>query len=143
MQKQQPTLIKGGVFKDQRGKLDFFNDFDAKQIKRIYFTTHFDTKVIRAWQGHKVESRWFVCTNGSFQIKLVEIDNWQNPSNNLPIKEFKLSANSKQILHIPNGFVNGFRALEDNSQLMIMANYEFGEIENDEVRFNYNKWTTW
>ena len=50
-------------------------------IKRVYFTTHYDIEVVRAWQGHTIESRWFRCVKGSFNVKLVEIDNWENPSN--------------------------------------------------------------
>lgn len=30
-----------------------------------------------------------------------------------------------------------------DSKLMIMSNYGFNEIENDQIRFDYNKWTKW
>ena len=43
------------------GNSNSINDFDMSQIKRIYFTTHLDTEVIRAWQGHTIQSRWFCC----------------------------------------------------------------------------------
>ena len=51
MNKLSPYIIKGEKYTDDRGSLEFFNNFDMSQIKRVYFTTHFDTNVIRAWQG--------------------------------------------------------------------------------------------
>lgn len=138
-----PKIISGGNYSDERGQLEFFNEFDVSPVKRIYFTTHFNTNTIRAWQAHKIESRWFLCVKGSFKVKLVDIDNWENPSNNLKVYEYKLSASKQEILYIPNGFANGFKALEINSKLMVMSNYSFNEIENDQVRFNQNKWTKW
>jgi dTDP-4-dehydrorhamnose 3,5-epimerase len=112
-------------------------------IKRIYYTTHFDTDTVRAWQGHKIESRWLICVKGSFKVKLVEIDDWVNPSDSLKVYEYELSADKQEVLYIPNGFANGFRALEVNAKLMIMSNYGFNEIDNDQIRFDQNKWTKW
>ena len=139
----EPNFIKGGKHVDERGDLEFFNDFDMSPIKRVYFTTHFDTDVVRAWQGHTIESRWFYCVKGSFTVKLVEIDNWESPSDNLKVYEYKLTADNQQILYIPNGFANGFKALEKDAKLMILSNYGFNEIENDQIRFDQNKWTQW
>jgi dTDP-4-dehydrorhamnose 3,5-epimerase len=137
------NIILGGKYTDKRGHLEFFNDFDMSPIKRVYFTTHFDTNVVRAWQGHLIESRWFICVKGSFVMRWVEIDNWENPSNKLKVNECNLSSNKQEVLYIPKGYVNGFRALEANAKLMIMSNYGFNEIENDQIRFDQNKWTKW
>ena len=143
MNKLSPYIIKGGSYTDERGGLEFYNDFDMSQIKRVYFTTHFDTEVIRAWQGHTIESRWFCSVKGSFQVKLIEIDNWKNPSDELKVLEYTLTAEKQEILYIPKGYVNGFKALKNNSKLMIMSDYGFNEIENDEIRFDKNKWSKW
>ncbi|TCK67803.1 dTDP-4-dehydrorhamnose 3,5-epimerase [Winogradskyella wandonensis] len=143
MQESLPEIITGGSYSDNRGLLQFFNEFDMSEIKRMYFTTHFNTNVIRAWQGHKIESRWFRCVRGSFEVKLVKIDNWETPDDNLKVNEYTLSSNKEEILYIPNGYVNGFKALEENSKLMIMSDYGFQEIEDDYVRYDQNKWTTW
>ena len=113
------------------------------QIKRLYFTTQFDTEVIRTWQGHTIESRWICSVKGSFQVKLIEIDNWENPSDQLKVLEYKLTTEKQEILYIPNGFVNGFKAIQPDSKLMIMSNYGLNEIENDELRFDKNKWSKW
>ena len=143
MNKLSPFIIKGRNYTDERGELEFFNEFDMSPIKRVYFTTHFDIEVIRAWQGHTIESRWFRCVNGGFNVKLVEIDNWENPSNDLKVFEYELTAEKQEILYIPNGYINGFKALKADSKLMIMSNYGFNEIENDQIRFDHNKWTEW
>lgn len=143
MNKTRPYIIKGRNYTDERGELEFFNEFDMSPIKRVYFTTHCDIEVIRAWQGHTIESRWFRCVNGGFNVKLVEIDNWENPSNDLKVFEYELTAEKQEILYIPNGYVNGFKGLKSDSKLMIMSNYGFNEIENDQIRFDQNKWTEW
>jgi dTDP-4-dehydrorhamnose 3,5-epimerase len=143
MSELRPEIIVGGNYKDERGQLDFFNDFDMSPVKRVYFTTNLETNTIRAWQGHIVESRWFVCVSGSFNVKLIEIDDWKNPSEDLKVYEYELSANKQEVLYIPNGFVNGFRALEANAKLMVMSDYRLNEVENDQRRFDQNKWTKW
>ena len=109
MNKTSPYIIKGGNYTDKRGELKFFNEFDMSQIKRVYFIKHFDTEVIRAWQGHTIESRWFCAVKGSFIVKLIEIDNWENPSNQLKVLEYKLNAEKQEILYIPSGYVNGLK----------------------------------
>lgn len=143
MKNSKPRLIEGGVFSDHRGSLQFVNDFDMAVIKRMYFTTHPSTETIRAWQGHKVESRWFFCVKGTFTIKLVKIDDWENPSNSCEVFEFELKEDNPQVLYIPNGFANGFKAKTKDSKLMIMSNYGLNEIEDDHYRFDSNKWTNW
>ena len=39
-------------------------------------------------------------------------------------------------MHIPSGYANGFRALEENSKLLIFADYPLGAISDDQVRFD-------
>ena len=143
MDRVKPYIIKGENYTDERGGLDFYNDFDMSQIKRVYFTIHKDKEVIRAWQGHKIESRWFCSVKGSFLVKLIEIDNWGNPSNELKVIKYKLTSEKQEILYIPSGYVNGFKALQTDSKLMIMSNYGLNEVENDEFRFDKNKWVKW
>lgn len=138
-----PYLINGGKYIDERGRINFINDFDMSQVKRLYYTEHFSTQVIRAWQAHIIEKRWFLCVEGSFTVKLVGIDKIENPSENLQVHEFELNAENPQILYIPPMYANGFQAKEDNSKLMIFSDYAFGINPNDQVRFDKNKWTQW
>ena len=54
-----PKIIKGENHNDSRGILFYNNDFDASAIKRLYVIDNQKTNFIRAWQGHKIEQRWF------------------------------------------------------------------------------------
>jgi dTDP-4-dehydrorhamnose 3,5-epimerase-like enzyme len=130
----KPKLILGNNHTDDRGTLFFNNDFDTTAIKRIYIIENKNTDFVRAWQGHKIEQRWFTAVQGSFEIKLIAIDNWEKPSVNLQKKTFVLKPNSMEVLHIPKGFVSSIQALEKGSKLLVMADYLLGEIK-DEYRF--------
>ncbi|MFM9987045.1 sugar epimerase [Flavobacterium sp.] len=130
-----PKIINGSSSLDGRGILSYNNDFDATVIKRLYFIENIDTDFIRAWQGHKVEQRWFSVAKGSFQIKLIKIDNWDNPSKDLDIISIVISDKKFDLLHISKGYVTSIQSLEKGSKLLVMSDYLFGEI-NDEYRFN-------
>ena len=131
----KPSEIKGKVHTDFRGSLYYNNDFDAKEVKRIYFIENKDTEFVRAWQGHKIEQRWFSAVQGSFEIKLIEVDDWENPSKDSFVHSFVLKANQLDILHVPKGYISSIQALELNSKLMLMADYLLGEVK-DEFRFD-------
>lgn len=141
--KTQPYLITGGKHIDERGCIKFINDFDMSAVKRLYFTEHFTTDVIRAWQAHIVEKRWFLCVEGEFLIKLVKIDDFENPSENLRVFKYYLESKTPQILYIPEGYANGFQAKKENSKLMIFADYALGVNPDDQIRYDKNKWSSW
>ncbi len=143
MKENKPFLIDGGSYRDDRGVVSFVNDFDLSVVKRMYFSENANTNIIRAWQGHQIESRWFFCVAGSFDVRLVAIDDWENPSDKLRVLKYALRNNSTQVLYIPPGYANGFRALEENSKLLIFSDYLMGEIPNDQIRFDKNNWTNW
>ena len=133
----KPTLTLGGSKSDLRGSLFFNNDFDASTIKRMYIIENQSTDFVRAWQGHKIEQRWFSAVFGSFEIKLIEINQWDKPNPNLNCETFQLNSSSLDILHIPSGFVTSIKALEENSRLLLFSDYFFNEI-SDEYRFDVN-----
>jgi dTDP-4-dehydrorhamnose 3,5-epimerase len=136
-------VINGGKFIDDRGEIQFVNDFDMSEIRRFYTIFHPNISIIRAWQGHKIETRWFFCTEGSFDIRIVKIDNWESPSEDLIPKKFILNANNPTVLKIENGYVNGMKAISQNSKLISFSNFKLGENSNDEFRFDKNLWTNW
>ncbi|TYC08809.1 sugar epimerase [Bizionia gelidisalsuginis] len=133
-------LITGNRHTDSRGNLTFNNDFDASPIKRLYTIENKTTDYIRAWQGHKIESRWFSAIKGSFEIKLIQIDNWENPNKNAEICSTTLNDKSLDTLCVPKGYINSIQALEENSKLLVMSDYGFDEIK-DEYRFDPNYFT--
>ena len=136
-----PHLIKGNSHTDDRGILQFNNDFNAFGVKRMYTIQNRDTEFIRGWQGHQVEQRWFSVVQGSFQIILIAIDDWLRPSLNLEQYHFILNSQNMDVLYVPSGYVSGIQALESSSKLLLMSDYALGEID-DEYRFDINYFTT-
>jgi len=133
-------LIKGNIHKDQRGIVRFVNDFHFENVKRFYSITHPDTSTIRAWQGHKLETKYFYVTKGSFLINWIKIDNWQQPSKDLNIKKHTLSDTQSEILIIPPGHVNGFKALEPDSTMIMFSDMLLEDSKKDDYRFPVNYW---
>lgn len=136
----KPTLISGNFHKDERGQLFYNNDFDTTSTKRIYVIENHSIDFVRAWQGHKVEQRWFSAIQGRFIIQLIAVDNWEKPTQNLSRLEYILESATLDVLHIPGGYVSSIQALEEKSKLVVMSDYHLGEI-NDEFRYPMNYFT--
>lgn len=126
-----PSLMTGAKHTDARGTLLYNNDLDLTPVKRMYVIENQDTQVVRAWQGHKKEQRWFTAVKGSFKIELIAIDNWEKPSKKLEKSSFMLNAEKLNVLHIPPGYVNSIQSLEAASKLLVMADYLLGENQDD------------
>lgn len=130
----KPTVIQGNHHQDQLGIIQFNNDFNALGIKRIYFLENANTDFVRAWQGHRIEQRWFNAVKGSFRVKLIEVDNWEKPSKDLSPHEFILKSENLDILHVPKGYISSIQSLEEGSKLMLLSDFMLGEVQ-DEYRF--------
>ena len=136
----EPNLFKGNCHSDDRGFLFYNNDFDASAIKRIYIIENKTTEFVRGWQGHKIEQRWYSCISGKFKIELIQIDNWENPSPNLPIESFVINASQSKIIRIPAGYANAILSLETNSKLISFSTLPLSQVAEDDVRFEPNTW---
>jgi dTDP-4-dehydrorhamnose 3,5-epimerase len=136
-------IIDGGHFSDNRGTVAFVNDFNLIPVKRFYCITHPNTTIVRAWQGHQIESKWFYCTKGSFEIKVIKIDNWHSPSKNLTIQTYVLTATQSQVLAVATGCATGIRALEMNASLMVFSDKTLNEAKGDDYRFDKDYWFNW
>jgi dTDP-4-dehydrorhamnose 3,5-epimerase len=135
--------IKGDVFTDERGVLQYVNDFDFTGVKRFYQIIHPDASVVRAWQGHQVEHKWFFVGQGSFLIAWVKIDDWDTPSKTLKAEYSVLSAQSPQVISIPPGYANGIKALEPGSVLTVFSNLTVDQSSNDRWSFDPSLWMDW
>ena len=136
----EPGLLSGNVFSDTRGKLFAFNDFDMSEIVRCYTILPSSESVIRAWQAHQLEKKWFHCTEGAFLVNLLKIDKFESPAEDLAPEQFYLYAEQPQILAIPGGYANGFRSLKPNSQLIVYSNLTVAESAADDYRYSKEKW---
>lgn len=111
-------------------------------IKRMYTTTHKDTHSIRAWMAHQIESRWFVCTTGTFIVKLVKVVDFARKTPAEEVVSFTLNADDPTVLFVPPGYASGFKAEVENSQVLLLADYAFNEI-NDSYKFTQEEFLHW
>jgi len=143
MKQKEASVITGGQHIDERGKLLYFNDFDMKPVRRFYIIEHTETKIVRAWQAHQKEQKWLHVIKGSFKIVVVKPDDWEMPSQKLFTKVIILKSDSNQLLHIPGGYANGFKALEVNSKLMVFSDFSIANAGEDDFRFDKDLWYDW
>jgi len=131
---QSPQIISGNQHTDHRGKISFVNDFDMQQVRRFYCIHHHDTTIKRGWRAHRIEQRWFYVTNGSFEVKVVKINNWHKPdAGTIPVI-FILTTNNK-VLHVPKGFGTCIQALQANSDMIVFADSYINEGSKDDYLF--------
>ena len=128
---------------DDRGYLRFCNLFDLSQYVRFYDVINYQSNFIRAWHGHKYESKAALIREGSAMICIVKIDDWENPSKELEITKYFLSDKNPKILEIPKGCAHGFMSLEPNTKITFYSNKKTSESLNDDYRFAYNYWKPW
>lgn len=138
MTKNTPFIIKGNVHTDKRGSIAFCNDFDFPDIKRFYLINPCSTSQIRAWQGHKLEKKYFYAVKGSFVVQLIKPDNWELPNHNLMAEKFTLNAAKSEILAIPAGYINGFCSLEKDAQLLVYSSATLQESIADDYRWEHD-----
>lgn len=136
-------IIRGNTYQDERGTLFFINDFDMRPVKRFYTIFHPDTAIVRAWQGHRVEQKWFFVLDGAFDIALVRPDDWSAPSASLPVELFSLPAAVSQVLHVPGGFATGFKATVPNSRMIVYSDCTLEDSATDDFRFEKHLWRQW
>jgi dTDP-4-dehydrorhamnose 3,5-epimerase-like enzyme len=142
LDKMNLTVIEGGSHEDERGIIRHVNDFDFCDIKRFYIIEQ-PKNFVRAWQGHKLETKYFYAVSGSFMVCGVKIDDWNNPSPDLSVNTFIISDDKSQILRIPGGYVNGFKSLEPHSKLLVFSNFNMTETKQDIYRFDKKLWHNW
>jgi dTDP-4-dehydrorhamnose 3,5-epimerase-like enzyme len=137
----QPIKIEGATFSDTRGKMKFFNTFDMAQIVRLYEISPASIEIVRGWQGHYKEKKWFYCYTGAFVINTIHFADNDIPMNNRIPQRFVLNENSPLILEVPEGNATAFKSLEDGSKLMVFSNFTLEESKNDDVRFPLERWS--
>jgi dTDP-4-dehydrorhamnose 3,5-epimerase-like enzyme len=142
-EKDSKSIIVGGQNTDERGTVSYFNDFDLSPVKRLYILENANVNVVRAWQGHKHEQKWFHAVAGNFEIVLVKPNNWESPSNDLEYTECKLHAENNSILHVPGGYVTGIKATSPNAKLLVFSDFTVAESKNDDYRFDKDLWYNW
>ena len=137
-----PELLEASAFHDQRGVLNAWAAFDLKSIVRMYAIEPANTNIIRAWQGHFKERKWFYAASGSFEVQTIRIDSSGKPDRDQR-RKWMLNAADSPVGAIPGGFLNGFRALEESSRLMVFSDLDLEASKADDIRFSLDEipWT--
>lgn len=125
---EEPRLIKGGVFMDERGTLFFNNEFDVSLVKRIYAISNHDVEFVRGWQGHNIEKRWFMPLFGEFTILVKKVVALSEQTEE---QKFILNGSTLDVLYVPNGYHTAIISMQQDSKLMVMSDYYFNEIDDD------------
>jgi dTDP-4-dehydrorhamnose 3,5-epimerase-like enzyme len=135
-----PQLIKGGIHTDQRGQISFVNAMKFDAIERFYIISNSAENPLRAWQGHKIDHKYFYCIQGVIRVHYVKIDNWESPSKNLKVKSVMLSADQSNVLYIPEGYANAIESLEVGSKLISFSTLALDRTSEDDLRFPSDMW---
>ena len=139
----KPFIINGDLSADDRGELMFVNQFNMELVKRFYVVSNHKQGFIRAWHAHKFESKYVFIVNGTALISTVQIDDWDNPSSDLMVDKFVLTAKKPSILYIPNGYANGFKTLSTDTKIIFFSTSSLGDSIDDDYRFDAYKWNPW
>ncbi|CAN1542752.1 dTDP-4-dehydrorhamnose 3,5-epimerase-related [Flavobacteriaceae bacterium] len=135
-----PQLIKGGIHTDHRGEISFVNAMKFETIERFYIISNSAESPLRAWQGHKIDNKYFYCIQGVIRVHYVKIDNWESPSKDLKVESVTLSVSESNVLHIPEGYANAIESLETGSKLISFSTLQLDRTSEDDVRFDSGMW---
>ncbi len=138
-----PVLYSGDIAIDDRGEVSFVNDFDFSGVKRFYTVHNHRQGFIRAWHAHRREAKYVTVVAGAALVGAVQIDDWDRPSRELPVKRFVISASKPRVLYIPAGYANGFMSLSPDAHLMFFSTSSLQDSLGDDVRYDARHWDIW
>ena len=139
----EPCLMAGDLAVDDRGTVGFVNDFNFAGVKRFYTVTNHRTGFVRAWHAHRREAKYVTVVRGSALIGAVRVDDWSNPSRDLPVHRRVLAAAKPAVLYIPPGFANGFMSLTADAAIMFFSTATLDESRGDDIRYDARHWDIW
>ena len=139
----RPVFIQGGQRSDDRGAIAFANDVRLDPVRRFYFISNHTTDIIRAWQGHNRETKYFCAVEGEFVVAAVWLDDFADPSTDLRPESFILKAAEPGVLIVPPGHANGMRALTVPNKLLVLSDLPLEDSNEDIYRFPAHLWFDW
>ncbi len=138
-----PKIMSMGVSFDDRGSIRFLNGLELSDWKRFYVVSNFRSGFVRSWHGHKSESKLVFVLSGSIKIGVVHIKNFEAPDSNVEPEQFVLTDQSNQALYIPAGYANGFKTLQENTQVFFFSSASLEESKADDFRYPWDFWNIW
>ncbi len=143
MTSETVSFLPGGRAADHRGQVSFVNGFPFVDYKRFYIIENHEVGFVRAWHGHKFESKAYFVLSGEALVGAVQIDDWEEPSPNCEVTMHTLRAHEPGILFVPSGYANGFMSLVPNTRVMLFSDFTLEESLNDDFRFDPYRWDPW
>lgn len=136
-------FMPGGLANDNRGIVSFVNEFPFENYKRFYTIQNHEVGFVRAWHGHRYESKAYFVLAGEVVVGTVKIDDWDNPSTDCEVQTMVLSSDRPGILLIPGGYANGFMSLTADAKVILFSNFTLDESKADDIRFEPRRWDPW
>jgi len=117
------------TFGDDRG---YFTAINFEQgMKRAYLIKNHKSGTVRAFHGHRKESKSFYCLKGAFKVICISMETGE-------WKVFTITEKGNNVLKIPSTIYNGFVSLTDDSELLVLSSSTFEESVNDDFRLPYD-----
>jgi dTDP-4-dehydrorhamnose 3,5-epimerase-like enzyme len=136
-------VLTGDLAVDDRGEVRFVNDFTFDGVRRFYTVRNHRAGFVRAWHAHRREAKYVTVVEGAAIVGAVRIDDWSQPSRDLPVDRFVLSASRPRVVFIPAGYANGFMSLTAGAHLVFYATSTLAESHGDDVRYDARYWDIW
>ena len=136
-------LIEGGIAIDDRGQLQFCNNFNFKMVKRFYVVSNHQPQFVRAWHAHKKEAKYIFVVSGAAIVAAVKIDNWEKPNREAPIHRYVLSDKNPAILKISPGYAHGLKTLLTDTKIIVFSSSTVEESKDDDIRYEADYWNPW
>jgi len=129
----KPMFIETSSFLDDRGVLRFANSFDLKKfgIRRFYIVSNHKQGYVRAFHGHKKETKYLLVIKGSIMVKTIPLN-----ATNGSLDTYFVDAG--EILCIPRGYYHGFKDLMADTIIFVFSDKTLEESKNDDYRLPYD-----
>lgn len=98
--------------------------------------------IIRAWQGHQKEQKWFYCLQGAFLIQTVQVSDFKDPDPSAAVAQHQLLEHEPGVLHLPGGHASGIQATVPESKLLVFSDVSLQDSKDDDYRFKIDLWQT-
>jgi len=139
----EPQKILGGRFVDDRGFLKALIFPEGFTPKRLYSVNNWRANFIRAWHGHKLESKLIFMSKGAGIVAAVHMSDTVHPDKNAPIFRFAIDSESHTAIYIPSGYANGLMSLTKDAEFTVLSSATLDESKGDDYRFPFDYWKAW
>ena len=107
---------------------------DMPTLREVYLVGDVAKGTIRAFHKHELLWDYFFISHGS--AKFVLVDDRPNSATNGEMNTFVLTERNPSLLFVPPGVYHGWMSLEDDTQMVSLANNPYDPKKPDEKRIS-------